>query len=63
MKMKDYSNICAVCYDCARNAGFTPKEKAVGVWVDICGICHEKKPCTNLHHDWMPPQTERQVMR
>lgn len=54
--MKDYSNIGAVCSDCARNAGYTPKDKAVGVWLDECGICHQKKPCTDLHHDWNPPK-------
>ena len=50
--MKDYSNIGAVCSDCARAAGFVPKDKVVGVWTDECGICHELKPCTDLHHDW-----------
>lgn len=55
--MKDYTNIGAVCFDCARKAGFSQKNKAVGVWVDECGICHERKPCTDLHHDWMPPKT------
>ncbi len=49
--MKDYSNIGAVCFDCAKKAGFTMKDKAVGVWTDECGICHEQKPCTNLWHD------------
>ena len=53
--MKDYTNIGAVCFDCARKAGFSQKKKSVGVWVDECGICHERKPCTDLHHDWMPP--------
>lgn len=48
----DYSEVGAVCRDCAKAAGFTPKEKAVGVWMDECGICHEQKPCTNLWHDW-----------
>ena len=61
--MKDYTNIGAVCFDCARKAGFSQKNKAVGVWVDECGICHERKPCTDLHHDWMPPKTEREVMK
>ena len=32
------------------------KALAVGVWTDECGICHERKPCTNLHHDWNPPK-------
>lgn len=41
-------------FDCARKAGFSQKNKAVGVWVDECGICHERKPCTDLHHDWIP---------
>ena len=50
--MKDYSNIGAVCSDCARAAGLEPKDKIVGVWTDECGICHRRKPCTDLNHDW-----------
>ena len=53
--MKDYTNIGAVCFDCAKAAGFTPKNKEVGVWTDECGICNQHKPCTSLWHDWMPP--------
>lgn len=48
----DYSEVGAVCRECAKAAGFTPKDKAVGVWMDECGICHKQKPCTNLWHDW-----------
>lgn len=48
----DYSTIHAVCRECATAAGFAPKDKVVGVWMDECGICHERKPCTDLHHDW-----------
>ncbi len=54
--MKDYTNIGAVCFDCARKAGFSQKEKSVIVRNDECGICHARKPCTDLHHDWMPPK-------
>lgn len=54
-EVTDYENIGAVCFDCARKAGFTPKEKAVGVWVGECEICHERRPCTHLWHDWNPP--------
>ena len=50
--MSDYSTINAVCRECATAAGYVPKDKVVGVWMDTCGICHERKPCTNLHHDW-----------
>ena len=50
--MTDYSNVHAVCRECATAAGFVPKNKVVGVWMDECGICHEQKPCTDLHHDW-----------
>lgn len=57
--MIDYSAVQAVCFDCAKDAGFKPKDKAVGVWVDECGICHERKPCTNLHHDWKKEGDER----
>ena len=54
--MTGYENIGAVCLDCARKAGFTPMEKAVGVWVGECEICHERRPCTHLWHDWNPPK-------
>lgn len=50
--MTDYSNIGPVCRDCAIAAGFVPKDKVVGVWIGECGICHERKPCTDLWHDW-----------
>jgi hypothetical protein len=52
----DYSNIGAVCRDCAKAAGFTSKKKAVGVWMGECEICHERKLCTHLHNDWNPPK-------
>lgn len=61
--MSDYSNVGAVCSDCAKKAGFAPKEKAVGVWLDKCGICHERKMCTNLWHDWAPPKKRGRVAR
>ena len=51
-EVKDYSHVGPVCDDCAIKAGFWPKNKVVGVWMDECGICHERKPCTDLHHDW-----------
>ena len=54
--MTDYSHVGAVCDDCAIKAGFWPKNKVVGVWLDECGICHQQKPCTDLHHDWHPPK-------
>jgi hypothetical protein len=59
--VSDYSNIGAVCFDCAKAAGFTPKDKAVGVWIGECGICHKQKPCTHLWHDWNPPKKESEV--
>lgn len=52
----DLSNIHAVCHDCARTLGFTPEDKVVGVWMDECDVCHQHKPCTDLHHDWKPPK-------
>ena len=45
----------AVCNDCAKKAGFKPKNKMVGVWMDVCSICHKQKPCTDLIHDWYKP--------
>lgn len=59
--MTDYTQIGAVCFDCAQNAGFTQKNKIVGAWVGECDICHKKKPCTDLWHDWNPPKTESEV--
>ncbi|MBO7685715.1 MAG: hypothetical protein J6V72_04990 [Kiritimatiellae bacterium] len=50
----DLSSIYAVCDECARMLGFTPKDKVVGVWMDECEVCHQRTPCTNLHHDWEP---------
>lgn len=55
--MKDYADIGAVCFDCAKAAGFSQKKKSVIVRNDECGICHARKPCTDLHHDWLPPKT------
>lgn len=49
---EDYENIGSVCHQCAEAAGFVPKDKVVGVWTDECEICHKRKLCTNLHHDW-----------
>lgn len=50
--MNDYSDVGPVCRECAYSAGYTPKDKVVGVWMDECGICHKRKPCTDLVHDW-----------
>lgn len=52
--MTDYSNIGAVCFECAKKAGFVLKKEAAGVWVGMCGICHEWRMCTDLWHDWKP---------
>lgn len=60
-EMKDYSNVRAVCFDCARKAGFVQKKKAVIVLEDECGICKARRPCTDLHHDWMQPKEESEV--
>lgn len=49
-------NIGAICFNCAKELGFRAKDKAVGVWVDECSVCHETKPCTDAHHDWYPPK-------
>ena len=54
--MKDYSNVGAVCFDCAKKAGFKFNKVAASVWVGECGICHDRKTCTNLWHDWVPPK-------
>ena len=52
------SNIHAVCGDCARTLGFTPKDKVVGVWMDECVVCHQHKACTDLWHDWKQVKKE-----
>ena len=54
--MTDYTTIRAVCFDCARKAGFVQKKKAVLVMEDECGICKSRRPCTDLHHDWIIPK-------
>lgn len=60
-EMKDYSNVRAVCFDCARKAGFVQKNKAVIAFEDECGICKARRPCTDLRNDWMPPKKESDV--
>lgn len=35
--------------------GFVQKNKIVGAWIGECEICHQQKPCTDLWHDWNPP--------
>lgn len=59
--MKDYSNVGAVCFDCARKAGFKFNKTAASVWTGKCEICHEQKPCTNLWHDWNPPKSNNKT--
>lgn len=49
MKLEDINTICD---ECARELGFIPKDKAVGVWMDNCDNCLKYRPCTNLWHDW-----------
>jgi hypothetical protein len=46
-EMKDYSNVGAVCRDCAQAAGFTPKDKVAGVWMGKCGICGKQDCATS----------------
>lgn len=60
--MTDYSNIGAICLDCARNAVFVQKHKAIGVWLGECEICHEQKPCTDLWHDWNQSKTGSEMI-
>ena len=50
--MTDYSNIGAICFDCAKAAGFTQKNKIVGVWVGECDFCGKVAALTSLAHDW-----------
>lgn len=52
----DYSNVRAVCFNCARKAGFVQKKKAVIAFEDDCDICKARRPCTDLHNDWIPPK-------
>ena len=51
MKAEEFA-VRTVCHDCAYKAGYVPKDKEVGVWIDTCDVCHQKKPCTDLVHDW-----------
>ena len=52
MRDIDLSAVSAVCDDYARMFGFTPKNKVIGLWMGECGVCHQRKPCTDLWHDW-----------
>lgn len=45
-------DVHTVCFDCAKARGFVPKDKVFGVWTGRCDICHETKPCSDLHRDW-----------
>ena len=42
----------AICFDCAARLGYRPKDKTVGVWVEECSVCGEKKPVTDSVHDY-----------
>ena len=53
MNKKKLKDAGAVCDDCATAAGFVRKPKAVGVWIGVCEVCGQRKPCTDLWHDWM----------
>ena len=55
--MIEYSNVSAICFDCAQKVGFVQKNKIVGAWIGECDICHQKKTCSDLWHDWNPPKT------
>ena len=48
----DLSGVHAICSDCARMLGFERKDKAVGVWMGDCEVCHRRRACTDLWHDW-----------
>ena len=50
--MKNPDDINTICDECARDLGFIPKDKVVGVWMDNCDNCMQYRPCTNLWHDW-----------
>lgn len=54
----DLTKVSAVCDYCAKAAGCKPKNKICGVWFGTCDICKERKPCTNLWHDWIVPKEE-----
>lgn len=51
-------NIGEICDKCARKLGFVPKDKTVGIWMGECEVCHERKPCTDLWHDWRKENKE-----
>ena len=53
MYKKNLKDVGAVCDDCATAAGFVRKPKEVGVWMGVCEVCGQRKPCTDLWHDWM----------
>lgn len=52
----DLTKVSAVCRECATAAGCKPKNNLVAAWMDTCDICKERKPCTDLWHDWIVPK-------
>lgn len=58
---KTLNDISDICFNCAKELGFKPKDKAVGVWVGECSVCHETKPCTDAHHDWYSPNSIHKI--
>lgn len=50
--MNDNEHKDSVCADCATRMGFEPDDKHVGIWVDRCDFCGERKPLTSLSNDW-----------
>ena len=60
MKNESYveAMVDAVCSDCARNMGWKPKDKVVGVWPGKCDVCGKNRSLTSLHHDWEKGETK-----
>lgn len=48
-----------MCHDCALKAGYTPKKKAIGFWMEDCPVCGRHKATCSLSHDYYPPKKRR----
>lgn len=40
-----------ICYPCAIAKGWTPVDRDVGHWVDVCSVC-ERNRDVNAVRDW-----------
>jgi hypothetical protein len=56
------------CFECGQKYGVSPRERAIGVWIDTCSICGKKETsCADAGHDFniwrMPDDTDNKPTR